>query len=261
MIPLPQPPKVIEKKGNKATFEIAGLYPGYGVTIGNALRRVLLSSLEGSAITKAKIKGVRHEFSTISGVMEDVLHILLNLKQVRCKLHAEEPVKMDLSVKGEGEVKAGDFKAPSQIEIVNKEAHIATLTAKNANLEMECWVEKGIGYVPSERLKKEKLDVGTMVIDAIFTPIKRVAFRVENMRVGERTDFDRLFLDVETDGTISPDEALRQASEILASHFSLIPTGLPKKEAEMIPSAEKVLLKEKPKKAPKKRQGKKAAKK
>lgn len=232
MIPLPTPPKIIEKKDYKATFEIAGLYPGYGVTIGNALRRALLSSLGGAAITKVKIKGVQHEFSTLPGIMEDVLHILLNLKQVRCKVHADEPVQMDLLVKGEREVKAGDFKAPSQIEIVNKDAHIATLTAKNAALEMECWVEKGIGYVPAERLKKEKLEVGTMVIDAIFTPIRRVSFKVENMRVGERTDFDRLFLEVETDGTMSPEEALRQAVEILANHFNFILTGIPAEEAK-----------------------------
>jgi DNA-directed RNA polymerase subunit alpha len=221
VIPLPLQPKVIEKKGNKAVFEIEALYPGYGVTIGNSLRRVLLSSLSGAAVTQMKIKGVPHEFSTIPGVLEDVIQIMLNLKQLRFKIYTEEPQKAILKVKGEKEVKGSDFEIPAQLELVNKDCHIATLTDKKAALEIEIQVEKGVGYLPRENRKKEELEIGTIPIDAIFTPIRKVAFRVENMRVGERTDFDKLFLEVETDGTISPETAFSQAADILVKHFSL----------------------------------------
>lgn len=221
MIPLPLKPKVVEKKGNWAKFEIEALYPGYGVTIGNSLRRVLLSSLEGAAVTQMKIKGVAHEFSTIPGVLEDVIQIMLNLKKLRFKMFTDQPQKAILKVKGEKEVKGSDFELPSQLELVNKDCHIATLTDKKAELEMEIQVEKGVGYLARERRKKERVPIGTILVDAIFTPIKRVAFHVENMRVGERTDFDRLFLEIETDGIISPEEAFSQASEILVNHFSL----------------------------------------
>lgn len=240
MIPLPKPPKVIEKKDNRAVFEIEGLYPGYGITIGNSLRRVLLSSLEGAAITQVKIKGVQHEFSTIPGILEDVLSIVLNLKQVRCKMYSAEPQKMELAVKGVKEVKASDFKAPSQIEIINKDVHIANLTSKNASLEMEVVVERGIGYIPAEQRKKEKLEIGTIALDAIFSPVRKVAFRTENMRVGERTDFNRLFLEVETDGTMSPEEAVVQASEILVGHFSIVTQALAKSVKEQKKPKEEV---------------------
>lgn len=231
MVPLPLKPKIIEKKGNYALFEIEALYPGYGVTIGNSLRRVLLSSLPGAAVTQVKIKNVPHEFSTIPGILEDVVQIMLNLKQLRFKIYTKEPQRAILKVKGEKEVKGSDFEIPAQIELVNKDCHIATLTNKKAELEMEIQVEKGIGYSPRETRKKEKLEVGTIPLDAIFTPIRRVAFRVENMRVGERTDFDRLFLEVETDGTISPQEAFFQASDILVKHFSLFSETFKKEEA------------------------------
>jgi DNA-directed RNA polymerase subunit alpha len=229
MIPLPSKPKIIKKEKNKATFEIEALYPGYGVTIGNSLRRVLLSSLEGAAITKMKIKGVPHEFSTIPGVLEDVITIMLNLKQLRFKIFSNEPQKAFLKVKGEKEIRGKDFELPAQLELVNKDHYIATLSDKKAELEMEITVEKGIGYLPREERKKEK-EAGVILLDAIFTPIERVAFRVENMRVGERTDFDRLFLEIETDGTILPEEALSQACEILANHFSLIGQTFKKEE-------------------------------
>lgn len=222
MIQLPSQPKVIEKKENSAIFEIEGLWPGYGVTVGNSLRRVLLSSLPGAAVTQVKIKGVQHEFSTIRGVLEDAVTILLNLKQVRFKLHSEEPQKATLSVKGEKEVSASDFQLPSQIELMNKDAKIATLTDKKSELEMEILIEKGMGYEPVESRKKGKLDIGTIALDAIFTPVRKVSYRVENMRVGERTDFDRLIIELETDGSLSPEEAINQASEILVGHFALI---------------------------------------
>jgi DNA-directed RNA polymerase subunit alpha len=238
MIPLPKIPKIIEKKENKAVFEIEALYPGYGVTIGNALRRVLLSSLQGAAITQVKIKGISHEFSTIPGVLEDVISIILNLKQLRFKMFAEEPQKGFLKVSGEKEVKGSDFQLPTQVQIVNKEAKVATLTDKKAKLEMEIQIEKGVGYEPVERRKKGKLEIGTIALDAIFTPIKRVSYRVENMRVGERIDYDRLFLEIETDGTILPEEALFQASKILENHFTLFSETF-KLEEKIAPTIEK----------------------
>lgn len=218
---LPNPPKILEKKGNFAKFEIEGLYPGYGVTIGNSIRRVLLSSLPGAAITQVKIKGVQHEFSTIPWVFEDVVNILLNLKQLRFKLHTSEPQTGTLKVKGEKKVEGADFQLPSEVEILNKDVHVATLTDKKAELEMEILVEKGLGYEPVERRKKQKMEIGVFALDAIFTPVRKVAYRVENMRVGERTDFDRLHVELETDGTIAPEEAFFQACQILVDHFSL----------------------------------------
>lgn len=222
MIFLPKQPKIIKKEGNKAIFEIEALYPGYGVTIGNSLRRVLLSSLSGAAVTQVKIKSVSHEFSTIPGVLEDVILITLNLKQLRFKVFTDEPQKAILKVKGEKKVKGADFNFPSQIELANKNCHIATLTTKSAELEMEIKIEKGIGYSFRETRKKEKLEIGAISLDATFTPVKRVSYRIENMRVGERTDFDRLFLEIETDGVVTPEEAFQQASEILVTHFSLL---------------------------------------
>lgn len=230
MISFPLKPKVVEKKGNRARFKIEALYPGYGVTIGNSLRRVLLSSLPGAAVTQMKIKGIPHEFSTIPGILEDVILIMQNLKQMRFKIYTDEVQKAHLKIKGEKKVKGSDFKFPTQVELVNKDCHIATLTAKTAELEIEIQIEKGVGYVPREARKKEKLEIGTILLDSIFSPLKRVKFNVENMRVGKRTDFDRLFIDIETDGTLLPQEALRQASEILVKHFSLIDEAFPKEE-------------------------------
>lgn len=220
MIPLPKEPKIIKKEKNTAVIEIEALYPGYGVTVGNSLRRVLLSSIEGAAVTQLKIKGVAHEFTTIPGILEDVITIMLNVKQMRFKMIGSEPQRGFLKVKGEKEVKGKDFELPTQLELVNPDCHIATLTAKTAKLEMEILVEKGIGYLPRERKRKGKLEIGVIPIDAIFTPVRRVTFKVENMRVGERTDFDRLFLEIETDGSISPEEAFSKASEIIANHFN-----------------------------------------
>lgn len=224
MIPLPSKPKVTKKESNKrAIFEIEGFYPGYGVTIGNSLRRVLISSLEGGAVTQFKIKGVQHEFSVLPGVVEDVVTIMLNLKGLRFKVFSDEPQKATLKVKGEKEVKGSDFELPPQLELVNKDHHIATLTSKSASLEMEILVEKGIGFRPRELNKKqEKTEIGVIPVDAIFSPVRKVSIKIENMRVGERTDYDKLFLDVETDGTITPEEAVYKASKILIDQFSLI---------------------------------------
>jgi DNA-directed RNA polymerase subunit alpha len=240
MILLPKPPKIINKKENWAQFEIQGLYPGYGITVGNSLRRVLLSSLEGAAITQVKIKGVQHEFSAMSGVLEDVIMIVMNLKKLRFKMHSDEPQKASLKIKGEKKVKASDFKIPTQLELENKSAHIATLTSSKSELEMEIQVEKGIGYEPVERRKQQKkLEIGVIPVDAIFTPVKRVSYKVENMRVGERTDFDRLNLEIETDGTINPEEAFFQASDLLVKHFSLIGDPFKSEEKTAIKKEEK----------------------
>ncbi|GAI19096.1 unnamed protein product, partial [marine sediment metagenome] len=220
MIPLPKPPKVIQKKGNTALFEIEALYPGYGVTMGNSLRRMLLSSLEGAAITQVKIKRVSHEFSSLPGVLEDVIIILLNLKKLSFKLFTPEPQTIILREKGVKEVKAKNFKLSPQVELTTPEAHIATLTSKKAELNLEAQIEPGVGYSPVEEREQKKAEVGVIPVDAIFTPVKKVSFHVENMRVGKRTDFDRLKIEIETDGTISPEEALRESSEILLNHFS-----------------------------------------
>ena len=221
MIFLPNSPKIIEKTGDSARFEIEGLYPGYGVTIGNTLRRVLLSSLSGAAVTQLKIKGANHEFATIDGVLEDVVTIMLNLKQLRFKIYTDEPQKAILKVKGEKEVKGSDFKLSSQVELINKDAHVATITDKKTELEIEILIKKGLGYESVERRKEEKLGIGEIPLDAIYTPVRKLSYHVENMRVGKRVDFDRLILEMETDGTITPEEAFSQASEILVKHFLL----------------------------------------
>lgn len=230
MISLPEKIKIIEKKDNLARFQIEALYPGYGVTIGNGLRRVLLSSLPGAAVTQVKIRGISHEFSTIPGVLEDVVSILLNLKQLRFKIYSDEPQRATLSIKGEKKVKGSDFKLPVQLDLINKDAFIATLTDKKAELEMEILVEKGFGYEPVEWRKKEKLEIGEIPLDAIFTPVRKVSFHIENVMVEERTDFDCLKIEIETDGTITPEQALFQASEILVKHFSLLTDIFKEKE-------------------------------
>lgn len=211
--------KKVSETGNSGIFEIEGLYVGYGLTIGNALRRVLLSSLPGAAITQVKIKGIKHEFSTIPNVKEDVVEILMNLKNVRFKYYAEEPQMLVIKVKGEKKITAKDIEKNALVEVINSDCHIMTLTSKNAEIEMELTVEKGLGYVPAEARKTEKLPIGVIAIDAIFTPVTAVNFIVENMRVGERTDYNKIRISIDTDGSISPSSALRKASKILIDHF------------------------------------------
>jgi len=243
MIPLSFPPKVIEKKDNSAVFEIEGLYPGYGITIGNTLRRVLLSSLPGSAVTQVKIKGVQHEFSTIPGVREDVITILLNIKQLRFKLYTAEPQRAKLSVKGTKIVKGSTFSLPAQVELMNKDALVATLTSKSASLEIEVLIENGLGYEPTEARKKGKLEIGTIALDAIFTPVRKVSYRVEHMRVEEKTDFDRLFVELETDGTMTPEQAFSEAAEIIVKHFTLFSETFKKPSVEALVGNEEKIKK------------------
>ncbi len=241
-IPLPNEPKILKYSENKAAFEIEGLYPGYGVTLGNTLRRVLYSSLPGSAITQVSIKGVQHEFSTLPYVLEDVLTICLNLKQVRFKVYSPEPQIGILKVSGEKEVKAGNFEFPSkQVEVVNPEQHIATITHRKGSLEMEIQVEQGLGYLPAEGRMTGKGAVGKIILDAIFTPIRRVRYDVENMRVGKRTDFDRLILEIETDGSITPKEAFYKALEILLEQFGFLKEAILSKESSLKSTKKKVI--------------------
>ncbi|MDD5433694.1 MAG: DNA-directed RNA polymerase subunit alpha [Candidatus Pacebacteria bacterium] len=230
MIPLPLKPKITKQINNTAFFEIEGLYPGYGVTISNTLRRVLLSSLEGAAITQVKIKGAPHEFSTIPGVLEDVVMIILNLKKLNFKNFSDEPQTISLKIKGEKDISAKDFKLTSQLKLANPDIHIATLTKSTAELDIEAVVEKGIGYLPIEKKEGAKAEVGVFPMDAIFTPVRKVNAVVENMRVGKRTDFDKIILEVETNGVISPQEAFKKASDILVSHFSLLADAFAEQE-------------------------------
>lgn len=224
-IPLPTNLEIKEAKGNKAIAVIEPCYPGYGVTLGNALRRVLLSSIEGAAITAFKVKGASHEFSTLPHVKEDLVEIILNLKKIRLQVFSDEPVKLNLKVKGEKIVTAGDIEKNAQVEIISTDAKILTLTDKNAEIEMEITAFKGRGYVTVEERAKEKIDLGTIIIDAIYSPMVNVGFEVESMRVGEKTDFDRLILKLETDGSINPKDALQKASEILVKHFEFVLNG------------------------------------
>jgi len=256
---LPSKPKIVKEERNFGIFEIEGLYPGYGLTIGNALRRTLLSSLEGAAITTVKIKGVQHEFSTISGVKEDVIQILINLKKIRVRMFSNEPQTLLLSVKGEKKVTASDIQKNANVEILTPENYIATLTDKKAELEIMMTVEKGLGYVPAELRKKEKLPIGTISLDAVFSPIKKVNYEVEDMRVGERTDYNLLRIYIETDGSISPRIALKKAAEILNAHFESISSNIELEKGE-VPLSKKEKVKEPPKKTVKAKKTKKKTK-
>lgn len=214
--------KKLSEKDNIGVFEIEGLFPGSGTTIGNALRRTLLSALAGGVITQIKVKGVDHEFSTLPGMMEDIVEFTLNLKEVRFRFFANEPQTLKLIVKGEKEVKAGDIQTNPLAEIVNPDLHLASLTKKNAELDVELIVEKGLGYVPVEARQLERLPVGVIMLDAIFSPVVRVMFSVEQMRVAGRTDYNRLKIEIETDGSISPAEALHKSANVLRDHFNKI---------------------------------------
>ncbi len=236
---IPSKPKVVEEGERSGMYEIDGLYPGYGHTLGNSLRRIILSSLPGASITNVSIEGVSHEFSTVPGVKEDIITVLLNLKRVRIKMLTDEPQTLSLDVKGVKEVTAADIKAPGQVEIINQDQLIAHLTDKNANFKAEMRVEKGIGYVSKENLQRDRVEIGSIPLDASFTPIRRVNYEVENMRVGDRTDFNRLRIFIETDGIISPREALEKSIEIMINQLKAIigfkEEELPIREAEKEP--------------------------
>ncbi|HEY9585925.1 MAG TPA: DNA-directed RNA polymerase subunit alpha [Candidatus Paceibacterota bacterium] len=221
-VALPSKPKPVREEGNMGVYEIEGLYPGYGHTLGNSLRRIILSSLPGAALTELKIAGVLHEFSTIEGVKEDVITIILNLKKVRFKMATDEPQTVTLSVKGAKKVTAGDITAGGQIEVLNPDQHICELTGKGASLDIEMKVEMGLGYLSKMAIQKEKVEVGTIALDAAFTPIRRVNYEVETMRIGDRTDYNRLKITIETDGTLTPRTALETAIEVMIHQLKAI---------------------------------------
>jgi DNA-directed RNA polymerase subunit alpha len=215
--------KTISEDSKDGVFEIEGLYAGYGLTVGTALRRALLSSLPGAAVTEIKIKNVPHEFSTLPGLKEDIVELALNFKKLYFRLHVDEPQVLSLKLKGEKEITAGDIEVNSNVEILNPEAVLGHLTAKDAEIDIEVKIERGLGYVAVESRKSEgRLPIGTIAIDAIFTPVIKVNYTIEDMRVGDRTDYNRLRLEVTTNGTISPSSALHKASNILKDHFEKV---------------------------------------
>lgn len=229
--------KTISEDAQEGVFEIEGLYAGYGLTVGTALRRALLSSLPGAAVTEIKIKGVSHEFSTLAGLQEDIVEFSLNFKKLHFRVHTDEPQVLSLKMKGEGEVTGGAIALNSDVELINPAEVLGHLTAKDAEIDVEVRVERGLGYVASEARHTEgRLPIGTIAIDAIFTPVIRVNYTVEDMRVGDRTDYNRLRLEIGTNGTISPSSALHKASNILRDHFEKI-SAVEVKEFEA-PSAE-----------------------
>ncbi len=234
---LPSKPKVIHEDSASGVYEIDGLYPGYGHTLGNSLRRIILSSLPGAAITKVKIKGVEHEFSTLDGVKEDVITLILNFKKVRIRLDTDEPQTLSLKIKGPKEVTAKDIQVPGQATILNPDLHLAVLSEKSADLDIEITAEKGLGYVPKETLQKDRVDIGSITLDAAFTPIRKANYEVENMRVGDRTDFNRLRISIETDGTISPREALEKSIALMINQLKAV-VGFKEDEPEVpVPAA------------------------
>ncbi len=247
-----------DKKAHRAVFAIEPLYPGYGMTVGNALRRVLLSSLPGAAITHVKIEGVTHEFTTLPHVKEDMVDVLLNVKQIRFRLHGDEPVVVSLHAKGAKTVTAGDIAKNAQVEVINDKQEICTITDAAGKVEMEFTVAPGRGYVPVENREKEKLDIGTIAVDAIYTPVKNVNFTTEHVRVEQITNFDKLMIDITTDGSMTPADALNQSAQILLDHFTFFLQGPAAAEviaAESEPvAAEAVTIEEdKPKKKRKKK--------
>lgn len=210
------------ERPNEGTLVVEPCYQGYGTTLGNALRRVLLSSLPGAAVTAVKIKGVTHEFQAVDGLKEDVLEIILNLKGLRVKSFSEEPVKLILTASGIGKVTGKNIEANSDVEVVNPEIEIATITDEKMKLEMEITISKGRGYVPTEERPDEITELGVIGIDALFSPVRNVGYRVENVRVGEITNYDKLILSIETDGSMTPGEAVNESSKILIDYFQLL---------------------------------------
>ncbi len=235
-VTLPTKPRVVSEDKTRGIYEIDGFYPGYGHTIGNSLRRIILSSLPGAALTQVKIDGIQHEFSTIDGIKEDTIVLILNLKKIRAKMLTEEPQTLRLSIKGPKTITAADIEAPGQVEILNKDQHIAEFTSKGT-FELEMTIANGLGYVPKEALDKERVPVGSIALDAVFSPIRRVNYEVENMRVGDRTDFNRLRIIIETDGTITPHEALEESITIMIHQLKAI-VGFKENDPKEEPVAE-----------------------
>ena len=218
-------------------FVVEPLERGYGITLGNSLRRILLSSLPGAAVTSIKIDGVLHEFSTIPGVKEDTSDIILNLKSLSVKLYSDQPTNLRIEAEGEGVVTAGDIKTTESVEILNPDLHIATLD-KDARLYMDIMIEKGRGYVSAERNKKEEHIIGVIPVDSLFTPVLKVNYTIEDTRVGQVIDYDKLTLDIWTDGSIAPDEAVSSSAKILCDHLKLF-IGLTESISDEVTMVEK----------------------
>ena len=221
-IVLPTKLNVVTEDGSKGIYEIEGLYPGYGHTLGNSLRRIILSSLPGVSITAVKIKGADHEFATLNGIKEDVLTILLNLKKVRFALHSEEEAKIKLHVKGNNLVTAKSFDTTGDVEVTTPDQFIAEITNKTAELDIELTLAKGVGFVSKEDFANKETSIGNILVDAIFSPIRKVNYEVENMRVGDRTDYNLLRINLETDGSLTAKEALESALKIMINQFRAI---------------------------------------
>ncbi len=226
------------ERPNEGVLVVEPCFYGYGTTLGNALRRVLLSSLPGAAVTAVKMTGVSHEFQAVDGVKEDALEIILNLKSLRMRVFSEEPVVLKVSVKGVKTITAADIQPNADVEIVNPELLIATVTGEGKDFEMEITVRKGRGYQSTEERANEVNDLGTIGIDALFSPIRNVGYRVENTRVGDITNYDKLIMNIETDGTIAPEVATQQASKMLIDYFSILLQNQGTDMAEMPADAE-----------------------
>jgi DNA-directed RNA polymerase subunit alpha len=244
-ITLPSKPRIVNEEEFRGVYEIDGLYPGYGHTLGNSLRRIILSSLPGAAVTQVKIDGAAHEFSTLADIKEDVITILLNIKRIRLSLHGSEPMTITLKKKGAGVVTAKDIVTPSQVEILNPDQVIGEITSKSGELSIEMKVEQGLGYVPREVHQKDKVEIGVIALDAVFTPIRRANYEVENMRVGDRTDYNRLRVFIETDGTMTPREALEASIEVMIHQLKSIigfqdqSHAAPEAQPEVVPAEAK----------------------
>lgn len=229
--------KCVKDEGNKAVFIVEPLQPGFGVTVGNSLRRTLLSSLEGTAVTAVKIEGVTHEFSTIPGIKEDLVELILNLKKIRLKLFSDQPLVLNLSANKPGAVTAGKIEKNSQIEIVNPDLHLFTIDGKKGKIDMQITVAKGRGYLPTENRENEKHPLGTIAIDALFNPVHQVNYEVENTRVGGQTNLDKLTLEIITDGTIDAKDTLDYAAKVLVNHFALFTLeGVARSAASLVES-------------------------
>lgn len=237
---LPSKPRLVKEEENKGVYQIDNLYPGYGHTLGNSIRRIILSSLPGAAITSIKISGADHEFAVIDGVKEDVINIILNLKRVRFKLLTDEPQTVTLKVKGPSEVYAKDIKSSGQLELLNPDQYVCEVTGK-IDFEIEMTIQKGLGYVSKDEIQKEKMEIGHIALDAVFTPIRRVSYDVENMRVGDNTNYNRLIISIETDGTYTAREAIEKSIEIMIVQLQAIHDfkGLDEKPEAIIEAVEK----------------------
>jgi len=234
--------KKIKQTDNFGIFVIEPLAQGYGHTLGNSLRRTLLSSLPGTAVTQIKVSGIKHRFSTLQGLKEDIIELILNIKQVRIKYDKEKPIKLQLEKTGPGQVIAGDIRVPAGVEIVNKDLVLGSLADKKSRLKVEIVAERGLGYLAAEERKSEKL--GEIPVDASFSPIKRVNYRVEATRVGRKTDLDKLILEITTDGTIKPQDAIKESARVLIGFFRQIvePKVAPKEEKKEVSASEVLKL-------------------